>query len=67
MAEDNEKKIVSFEEDEDILKLADEAAKNVGMSRSAFFRRAIREKLARMSYLSPEVKKALEIEAETMT
>jgi metal-responsive CopG/Arc/MetJ family transcriptional regulator len=42
----------SFQIDGEILKLVDETAKKIGVSRSDFFRMAVNEKLYRLGVLS---------------
>ncbi|MGE5533376.1 MAG: ribbon-helix-helix domain-containing protein [Bacillota bacterium] len=51
----------SFQIDGEILKLVDETAKKIGVSRSDFFRMAVNEKLYRLGVLSSNSNSIAEI------
>ena len=63
MAENyGETRVYTFKCEEGFIDIVDDVAKDMGLGkrpRSSFIRMALKEKLARMSYLSPEEKKAL--------
>ena len=48
---------------DDLYQLVDKVCKALEVSKADFTRMAIKEKLARMAYLSPEEKKALGVES----
>lgn len=57
-------RIITFQEDEEIIKLVDQVVEAQGTDRSAFIRDAIRRVLADLSYLPVDTKKALGMEAK---
>lgn len=62
----NRGKYVAFREEEDIVDLLDQVTKNKGIDRSDFIREAIRKRLADLSFLDANQKKALGVkEAST--
>jgi len=52
-------KFVAFRDEEEIIELIDQVAKNKGIDRSDFIREAIRKRLADLSFFSEEIKKSL--------
>ena len=58
----NKKKIVlGVRFDEETYRLIEQVAEAQGLDKSDFVRRAVRKELARLSFLSKEQKKALEV------
>lgn len=53
--------VISVAFDEETAKSLEEVSKSLGISKNDFIRMAVREKLARMSFLDEETKKAFGI------
>jgi len=57
--------VISVSFDEETAKSLDEVSKSLGVSKNDFIRLAVREKLARMSFLDEKTKKVFGIREES--
>lgn len=64
MAGENDFKVITITIDEESLDIVNQIVKDKKTNRSQFIREAVREKLARMSYLDPDTNKALGVTEE---